>query len=156
MILSRSPSETKKIGRAIARKAMPQDIICLYGQLGSGKTVLVKGMARGVGADESSVTSSSFVLMRQYRSKRLPLFHFDLYRLQEARHIASLGFEEYFYGEGVTVIEWAERLGVLTPQNYLKVEISPGKEERERKFRLTGIGARYKKMAEEILEDIGH
>ena len=154
IIISQSESKTKKIGRAIASKLMPGDIICLFGQLGAGKTVLAKGVAAGLGVDDAEVISPSFVLMRQHRGKELTLYHFDLYRLEALPHIAALGYEEYFYGAGITVVEWAERLKGLLPGQYLKIEASLTKKNSERRFKFTALGSRYKKLLEEIGEDL--
>jgi tRNA threonylcarbamoyladenosine biosynthesis protein TsaE len=91
-IISRSFKETLKIGGIIAKYLKPQDIICLSGKLGSGKTVLAKGIASGLGIEVFNVTSSSFVLIREHLKGRLPFYHFDLYRLKAARDISVLGY----------------------------------------------------------------
>lgn len=156
IILSRSVSQTQKIGGVIARRLMPGDIICLFGELGSGKTVLVKGMARALGVDGSEVVSPSFVLMRTFEGEKFPLHHFDLYRLQEPVHIAALGYEEYFYGSAVAVIEWAQRLDGLLPAEYLRIEARLGKEKTQRRYKLSGVGKRHKELLEGISEDLRH
>jgi len=156
IIISRSVSQTKRLGRLIASQLMPGDIICLFGQLGAGKTVLAKGIAAGLGVDETEVISPSFVLMRPHRGKKLTMYHFDLYRLEALPHIAALGYEEYFYGAGVTVVEWAERLKGLLPGQYLKIEASLTKKDSERRFKISALGSRYKKLLEEIGEDLRH
>jgi len=153
-ILSGSEAQTKKIGKAVAQRLMPGDIVCLFGSLGSGKTVLVKGIALGLGVDERDVVSPSFVLMRTFQGEKFPLYHFDLYRLEEARHIASIGYEEYFYGPAVAVIEWAERLDGLMPAEYLKIEAALGKKKTQRCYKLSGVGKRYKQLLEDIGEDL--
>ena len=152
-IISGSFKETLRIGRLIAKYLKPQDIICLSGELGSGKTVLTKGIAVGLGIKAFNVTSSSFVLIREHLKGRLPLYHFDLYRLKAAQDISSIGYEEYFYGNGVSVIEWPERLGCLMPKEYLKVKLSyRGGFKRGLKFH--AAGPRYKKLLKDINEDI--
>ena len=120
-IISRSPQQTRAIGKALARHLKKSDILCLCGELGSGKTVLTKGIASGMGIAQRSVLSPTFVLIRQYQG-RLPLYHFDLYRVKDFREILVLGYEEYFYDEGITVIEWAQRLGCLMPKDCMKIE----------------------------------
>ena len=122
-IISKSPDETLYIGRDIARNLKPSDIICLFGDLGSGKTVLAKGIGLGLGVRAGEINSPSFVLLRQYNEGRVPLYHFDLYRLKGPRDIMSLGYEEYLYGDGITVIEWPDRLKYLMPKECLKVRL---------------------------------
>ncbi len=149
-IISSSSRETLKIGRIIAKYLKPQDIICLSGELGSGKTVLAKGIATGLGIKAFNVTSSSFILIRGHLKGRLLFYHFDLYRLKAAEDISSLGYEEYFYGNGVSVIEWPERLGCLMPEEYLKVKLShQGGSKRGLKFH--AVGLRYNKLLKDIL-----
>ena len=149
--LSRSTDQTMRLGKAIARHALPGDIICLSGDLGSGKTVLAKGIAQGLGIDKSEVISPTFVLLRQYEG-RLPLFHFDFYRLQTAADIAGLGYEEFLYGNGVSVIEWPGRMRTLLPRQHLLVELSV-RGQLQRLMRLRAFGARYEKLIKDIDED---
>ena len=153
--ISHSVNDTLRIGRQIAKQLKPSDIIVLFGDLGSGKTVLTKGIARGLGISVSNIISPSFVLLRQYTKGKLPLFHFDLYRLAKPKDIAGLGFEEYFYGQGVTVIEWAERLTCLMPKEYLKVELL-FKNDTQRKLKFSASGDRYKELLKKIHENISN
>jgi tRNA threonylcarbamoyladenosine biosynthesis protein TsaE len=125
-IVTRSPQETMRFGMKLARHLKKGDIICLKGQLGSGKTILTKGIASGLGISRKEVLSPTFVLIRHY-SGTMPLYHFDFYRLPDFREITALGYEEYFYDEGVSVIEWADRLGCLTPQDCLTITLTLGK-----------------------------
>lgn len=120
--ISTSIKETKKIGREIAKKLKPSDIVALFGNLGSGKTTLVKGIAEGLGAKKDFVLSPSFVILREYKTK-LPLYHFDLYRLKKT-DVYRLGFDEYFFAGGISVIEWADRIIAMLPGAYLRVDIS--------------------------------
>ena len=152
-IISGSFKETLRIGRIIAKYLEPQDIICLSGELGSGKTVLTKGIASGLGIEVFNVTSSSFILIREHLKGRLPLFHFDLYRLKAAQDISTLGYEEYFYGNGVSVIEWPERLECLMPEEYLNVKLNY-RGEFKRGLKFHAVGSRYKKLLKDINEDI--
>jgi len=109
-VQTRSPEETRELGRALGELIAGPVAILLSGDLGAGKTCLVQGLARGVGVPaEEPVTSPSFTLMNLYQG-RLELAHFDLYRLSSAMEAWDLGLEEYLHGEGVTVLEWAERL----------------------------------------------
>ncbi|MFA4990122.1 MAG: tRNA (adenosine(37)-N6)-threonylcarbamoyltransferase complex ATPase subunit type 1 TsaE [Candidatus Omnitrophota bacterium] len=144
-IISRSVKETLNLGRLLAGHLQAGDIICLEGELGSGKTVFSKGIAEGLGVNKAKVTSSSFILIREHLEGRIPLYHFDLYRLKDPGDIAAVGYEEYFYGEGVAVIEWAEKLDYLRPKEHLMVELSyRGKNARRLKF--SAGAARYKKI----------
>lgn len=149
-ITSKSPGETKRIGRLLARHLQPDDIICLFGELGSGKTVLVKGIAGALNIGGEKVISPTFVLIREHKG-RLSLFHFDLYRLKDPCEISALGYEEYLYADGVSVIEWADRLRELMPKGFLKIEISvlPGT---QRKISFSAFGARHKELLRKINE----
>jgi tRNA threonylcarbamoyladenosine biosynthesis protein TsaE len=142
-IISRSVPETLRIGARLAKQLRPGDIVCLFGELGSGKTVLTKGIAQGLGLNKERIISPSFVLIREYRSSKLPLYHFDLYRLKRETDILTLGYEEYLYADGVSVIEWADRLKKLLPREFLKVELSV-KTRNLRLLKLTTIGKRWK------------
>ena len=129
-IITRAPGETKRLGERIGRLLLPGDTVALIGELGSGKTVLTKGIAKGLGIKGNPVRSPSFIFIKEY-SGRIPLFHFDLYRLKKPEGLNTLGYEEYFSGKGVVVIEWAERAKNLLPQGCLKIELSIlGKNER--------------------------
>ena len=118
---SRSAAETGRLGVKLGKKLGRGDIVCLTGKLGAGKTTMIKGIARGMGVRDY-VTSPSFTLINEYRG-RLPLYHFDMYRLAGSGDIHELGFREYFYGEGVTVVEWADRLKGLLPDRRLDVSL---------------------------------
>jgi len=153
-IVSRSVGDTIKIGRKIAKNLEKGDIVCLIGKLGSGKTVLTKGIAAGLGIKKEKIISPTFVLIRQYRSK-MPLYHFDLYRLAAPKDILVLGYEEYLYDEGVTVIEWANRLKYLLPEEYLKIELLITGD-KLRLLELNAFGKHYKESLKKIYEDIRH
>ena len=154
-IISRSFNESIRIGRAVAGHLKPGDIICLSGELGSGKTVLAKGIASGLRIEAFDITSSSFVIIQPHLNGRLPFYHFDLYRFNDAQDISALGYEEYFYGKGVSVIEWPEKLGCFYPKECLKIELSHrGESERELKFYANGF--RYKELLKDINENIGN
>ncbi len=154
-IISKSVKDTLKIGKTIAQNLRKGDIICLFGELGSGKTVLTKGIASGLGVKRSRIISPSFVLIRQYSAARIPLYHFDLYRLKKIEDVLALGYEEYFYGEGVTVIEWSERLKCLLPKEYLKIKLYV-KSDSRRSLEFSASGKRYKELLGKIYEDIRH
>jgi len=151
-IISKSVNNTLKIGKAIARNLRQGDIICLFGELGTGKTVLTKGIAQGLGIESSRIVSPSFILMRLHTQGRLPLYHFDLYRLKSPQDIMALGYEECLYDEGVTVIEWADRLRYLLPTDYLKIDLSI-KGNEQRLFELEAFGRHYKELLVAITKE---
>ena len=119
-IITKSAAETKKFAAGMAKKLKKGDILCLQGGLGSGKTTFIQGIAKGFGVKEIP-TSPTFVLMNIYKG-RLPLYHFDIYRAESAEEIVNIGYEEFFYGNGVAVVEWAERLKELMPDKYTEIK----------------------------------
>jgi tRNA threonylcarbamoyladenosine biosynthesis protein TsaE len=146
--VSKSPEETAGIGEHLARYAQKGDIICFFGDLGSGKTTLIKGIAKGLKISPQKVSSPTFVLMNAYQG-RLPLFHFDLYRLEDAREISTIGCDEFLYDDGVSVIEWADRLGTFFPEEYLRVDLKHRKLD-ERVIRVSAKGERYQSIVDKI------
>ena len=143
-IISKSVNETINIGKRIAKKLKGGDIVCLFGAFGTGKTVLTKGIAQGLGMKRNQIVSPSFVLIRQLKGK-MPLYHFDLYRLERPQDILGLGYEEYLYDDAVTVIEWADRLKYLLPKEYLKITLKAGAET-IRQIEIIPIGKRYENI----------
>ncbi len=129
-IQSHSFEETIDLGRRFAGQLKKGAIVCLKGDLGAGKTVFAKGVAQGLGLDPHAVNSPTFVLMNYYPGK-LSLYHFDLYRLEKPEELASVNFDEYFYGNGICLVEWPERLGEALPKNHWLVELTH-KNENER------------------------
>lgn len=118
---SRSEAETREIGRRIGRQLKAGDVVCLYGELGSGKTTMVKGMASAFGIDERDITSASFTIIAEYNGTT-PFYHIDLYRVEPER-AGELGLDEYL-GKGVSVVEWAERAGDEIPEGSITVRIN--------------------------------
>lgn len=114
--------ETLAFGERLARELQPGDVIALSGDLGAGKTALVKGLARGLGITKD-VTSPTFTLVHEYAGGRLPLFHIDLYRLDTAPQALAIGIEDYLNGAGVTAIEWAEKIESLLPAHTTRIRI---------------------------------
>ena len=129
--------ETEALGERLASSLEPGDILALYGELGAGKTCLVRGIARGLGIDEGSVASPSFTLINEYPG-RVPLVHLDGYRLDSAEAFEELGLEDYFEGEGVLVIEWAEKVPNL-PEERIDIAIQ-WVDENRRHFRISARG----------------
>lgn len=128
--LSRSEEETKEIGYRLGREIGQGDVVCLYGELGSGKTTMVKGVARALGISERDVTSASFSIIVEYDGV-IPFYHVDLYRIGKDE-VSSLGLYEYMNGKGITVIEWAERAEREIPDDRITVRIcSTGERTRE-------------------------
>jgi len=154
-IASDSEHKTLEIGKRIAGLMPGGGIVCLFGDLGSGKTVLAKGFAKGLGIKPKEITSPTFVLIHEHLNSRLPLYHFDLYRINSIEEIANLGYEEYLFGSGLSIIEWADRLGPLIPDEYLKIELAvSGKN--KRLLKISASGSRYKKLLKKINENIRH
>ena len=101
--------ETGKFGLELADTLRAGDVLALIGDLGTGKTTLTKYIAKGLGIDEV-ITSPTFTIVREYRSGRLPLFHFDVYRIEDPEEMFEIGYEDYFFGSGVCVVEWADQI----------------------------------------------
>ncbi|MBN1897533.1 MAG: tRNA (adenosine(37)-N6)-threonylcarbamoyltransferase complex ATPase subunit type 1 TsaE [Spirochaetes bacterium] len=114
-LISKSHRKTFNLGLALARKLKKGDIIGLVGDLGAGKTVFTKGIAAGLGIDPLTVTSPTFTLINEYEGKKGKLFHFDLYRIDSSSDLEALGYEEYFFNDGIVVIEWADKCESLLP-----------------------------------------
>lgn len=147
VILSACPEDTRRLGMILGGILEQGDIVALLGDLGSGKTALSQGIALGLEVPaEYAVTSPTFTLMNEYPG-RIPLYHLDLYRLSGERDLADLGYEEFFYGQGATVIEWAEKILDILPEHAWVIHLSHiGEEEREieisgRADRLAGLTA---------------
>ncbi len=113
--ISNSPAETEAIGQQFAEEIGVGSILALNGDLGSGKTVFVKGLVAGLGS-RADVTSPTFTILHEYRGGRLPVYHFDFFRLENRESIVRLGLDDYFFGDGVSVIEWGDRFPELIPQ----------------------------------------
>lgn len=146
-LISHSPEQTQKLGVSIGELASPGDIFLLVGGLGTGKTCLTQGIAWGLGIKEYAV-SPSFVLVRELYG-RLPLYHIDLYRLDHQEEIIELGLDDYLYGNGVCVVEWAEKGLKVLPAEHLLIEISY-LSDTERCFRLKPSGQRYQEMLNQL------
>jgi tRNA threonylcarbamoyladenosine biosynthesis protein TsaE len=120
-MLTNSAEETILAGEKLAKKLKPGDVIALSGDLGSGKTTFTKGIGKGLGVkDPDRINSPTFVLIKEYKGK-VPLYHLDLYRLDSLKEIENLAIEEYIYRNGVTVIEWAEKIKGILPEKYVSV-----------------------------------
>ena len=149
-VVTNSGAETVELGAKLGRLLAPGDFVALVGELGAGKTQFAKGIALGLEVDhDTPVTSPTYTILNIYQG-RIPLYHFDLYRLHGAEEVAELGFEEYFFGAGACVVEWAERLGEEMPAQVLTVSLShAGAEERSVSF--SAVGPRATELLEALL-----
>ncbi|MCL5935074.1 MAG: tRNA (adenosine(37)-N6)-threonylcarbamoyltransferase complex ATPase subunit type 1 TsaE [Bacillota bacterium] len=151
MITTHSPEETKQLGEKMAALLQPGDVICLNGDLGAGKTAFSQGVARGLAVD-SWVTSPTFTLINEYEG-RLPLYHFDVYRLEGPAEMEDLGYEEYFYGDGVCLVEWAERVEEVLPQERLDISLTRDESSEEmRQIHFMPKGEHFQQLVEELMK----
>ncbi len=153
-IISASVNQTLQLGKKIAAHLRGGEIILLSGALGAGKTVLAKGIALGLGIDKNEVVSPTFILLRLYPG-RLLLQHFDFYRIKTPQEIMGLGYQEYLYSEGVSVIEWPQRLKFLLPKEFLQIKLTLAADKR-RKLKFSACGKKYKKLLDKINENLSH
>ena len=116
------PEDTYELGRKMGQEAVPGQIVCLNGDLGVGKTVFTQGFAQGLGIDEP-VNSPTFTIVQQYDEGRLPLYHFDVYRIGDISEMDELGYEDCFFGEGVCLIEWSGLIRDILPDHVTQVTI---------------------------------
>ena len=121
--------DTFALGKRLGENAKPGDVYTLVGDLGVGKTVFTQGLAEGLGIGES-VSSPTFTIVQVYEEGRLPLYHFDVYRIGDVSEMDEIGYEDYFYGEGVCLIEWPEKMGAYLPRRAFRVDISAEKDGR--------------------------
>ncbi len=147
MYTSNSPEDTEALGGILGGILKPGDVIALEGPLGSGKTCLARGLLLGLGIG-GYIRSPSFSLVHQYRG-RLPAYHLDVYRLDDVRDMDDLDYEEYFYGEGVTVVEWAERIKGVLPHELLWITLAIEAPTR-RRIVLKPYGRRYSELLREV------
>jgi len=147
-LMSRSPEDTARLGEEFGRLLSAGDIVCLYGELGAGKTVLSKGLATGLGvAGRKTVRSPSFVLIHRYHG-RMPVYHADLYRLSDPMEIADIGLRELLGGDGVAMIEWADKLESSLPSDRLDISLEHRNEE-ARLITIRAQGSRYRTLVEQ-------
>lgn len=116
------PEETFALGRELGEKAGPGEVYCLNGDLGVGKTVFTQGFAKGLGIEEP-VNSPTFTILQQYENGRLPLYHFDVYRIGDVEEMEEIGYEDCFYGEGVCLIEWSNLIEEILPSRLTGITI---------------------------------
>lgn len=143
LLRSTSEQQTREAARSMASSLQRGDVVALYGELGAGKTQFVKGLCDGFHVRDA-VNSPTFVILNRYsgvdgRNKEIFLFHFDLYRVQSAEEIYDLGYEEFLFGNGICVVEWAERLGTLLPSRRYDVKIAFGEGADERRISIDRV-----------------
>ncbi len=142
-----SPEDTRRFGRALGALLEAGDFVGLTGTLGSGKTVVIQGAAQGLGY-EGYVTSPTFVIVNEYEG-RVPVFHVDLYRIADPRELDDIGYREIFFGDGVSLVEWADRAPEMLPRDGLRIEIEVAGRE-ERAFVVTALGERGRGLLERL------
>ena len=140
--------DTREFGEKLGCSLKTGDIICLMGDLGAGKTTLTKSIGIGLGV-EDYITSPTFTLINEYKG-RLNLYHFDVYRLEGITDLDDLGFEEYFYSDGVCIIEWGDKIQGVLPENTINIRIEKGEELDNRILTLSGKGNRFEELIEEL------
>jgi tRNA threonylcarbamoyladenosine biosynthesis protein TsaE len=140
---------TEAFGRRFGERLFPGAVIALVGQLGAGKTHLTRAIAEGLGVKNPAlVNSPTFVLIQEYPA-RLPIYHFDAYRLTGPREFAELGVNEYFHGQGVSIVEWADKVEVTLPTEHLRIEIEII-DENQRRFDIKAVGEQYESLLRKI------
>ena len=122
VIESFSAEDTLELGRQLGKSAMPGEVYTLIGDLGVGKTVLTQGIAEGLGIEEA-ICSPTFTIVQVYEDGRIPFYHFDVYRIGDLEEMDEIGYEDYFYGTGLTMIEWANLIEELLPPEYRRITI---------------------------------
>lgn len=135
-IYMKNEAETVGFGIELGQNAKPGTVIALTGDLGAGKTTLTKSIAKGLGI-EDVITSPTFTIVKEYETGRLPLYHFDVYRIGDIDEMYELGYEEYFFGQGVCVVEWADLIDEIMPEETLRINIEYGEKEGERIYKCT-------------------
>ena len=117
-----SPEETFELGKNLGEQAQPGEVYTLIGDLGVGKTVLTQGIAKGLGIEEP-ICSPTFTIVQVYEEGRMPFYHFDVYRIGDIEEMDEIGYEDYFYGQGLTMIEWANLIQEILPEHYREIRI---------------------------------
>jgi tRNA threonylcarbamoyladenosine biosynthesis protein TsaE len=148
--ITESAEETSNIGEQLGRLLIKGNIICLSGDLGAGKTAFTKGIAKGLGV-EDYVTSPTYTIINEYQG-RLPLYHFDVYRLNDVEEMYELGYEEYFFGDGIVVLEWADIVRDIIPGDRLWITILNTKGDNSREIIMEPTGEVY----DDIVKGIEH
>lgn len=146
-IFLKNEEETKQIGYKLGKLLNKGNVICLIGDLGAGKTTLTQSIAKALEVDDY-ITSPTFTIVNEYEG-RIPLYHFDVYRVGSSDEMYEIGFDEYIYGQGVCIIEWANLIEDILPQNYLYIQMNYKEDGRE--MNLNPYGDEYGKIVKELL-----
>ena len=152
MISLNNLEETEKFGLFLGENLRPGDVVCLNGDLGAGKTTLTKSIAKGFGIDDY-VTSPTFTIVNEYYGK-IDLYHIDTYRLDDMVDVDYHGFDEYFYSDGVTIVEWAEKIRDALPEEYMEINIKSKDEKRD--LDINYVGNRFDELKEKLDESFGN
>ena len=152
MISLNNLEETEKFGLFLGENLRPGDVVCLNGDLGAGKTTLTKSIAKGLGIDDY-VTSPTFTIVNEYYGK-IDLYHIDTYRLDDMVDVDYLGFDEYFYSDGVTIVEWAEKIRDALPEEYMEINIKSHDDKRD--LDINYLGNRFDELKEKLDESFGN
>ena len=152
MISLNNLEETEKFGLFLGENLRPGDVVCLNGDLGAGKTTLTKSIAKGLGIDDY-VTSPTFTIVNEYYGK-IDLYHIDTYRLDDMVDVDYLGFDEYFYSDGVTIVEWAEKIRDALPEEYMEINIKSHDDKRD--LDINYVGNRFDELKEKLDESFGN
>ncbi|MBI5303277.1 MAG: tRNA (adenosine(37)-N6)-threonylcarbamoyltransferase complex ATPase subunit type 1 TsaE [Chloroflexi bacterium] len=147
-IISHSAAQTQRLGARLGELARPGDLFCLEGDLGSGKTCFTQGVGRGLNVSDA-IHSPTFILANEHRGGRLTLYHLDVYRLRGADEARGIGLDDYVYGDGVCVIEWAEKIDAILPSEHLWIQFRH-LGEAKRGLILRATGARYEQLLAEF------
>ena len=146
-----SEADTELLAARLAEAVEPGTVVALIGNLGAGKTRLVRAVVEALGVDRRAIASPTFVLVHEYEG-RIPIYHFDAYRLRDAADFAALGADEYLSSSGVSLIEWADRVAELLPADHLRIEIAVTGES-AREFRFRGMGPQSERVLERLLQN---
>lgn len=149
VVTSNSPENTMEIGQALGKILLPGDLLNLNGNLGAGKTLFVKGVGEALGIAPDVVTSPTFSIINEYEGEKTPLYHFDLYRLEDDLDLEQVGYLDYFYGAGITVVEWGNLFRYHLPDERLDITLKSISQE-GREISLQGQGQRGKKIEEQL------
>ena len=136
--VTNSPAETEALGQRLAERLQPGDVIAYTGDLGAGKTAFTRGLARGLGITER-ITSPTFTIVNEYQGGRLPLFHFEMYRLGSSDELYEIGWEDYLARGGVCAVEWSEIVADALEEDCIRVDIRQGETENQRKITVEGV-----------------
>ena len=147
-ISTKSPEETEEVGYNIGKLLNGGEIICMVGDLGAGKTTMTKSLARGLEI-EDYITSPTFTIVNEYEG-RLKLYHFDVYRIGDIEEMYDLGYEEYFYSDGVCIIEWSNLIEDILPKERITIEIKRGIDDNTRDIIIDGTGQKYEDLIKEL------